>query len=201
MRNLLAVPLLVAGLVVNGRTEAQTPITFAVEGRGAFAIPTGEWTDEDGIGNGYGFGANAQVGYGAFAIYAGWENFIFGLDDDGLDEDVDANAHDTGFRAGLMGSFPVADDVMSIFANAGIIYNTLTTRVGDDTGSFEFESDNALGWEAGAGVLVPLGQSLSFTPAVRYRSHPAEFEAFSELGGAETTVGYVVVDVGLRFGL
>ena len=89
--------------------------------------------------------SSAWGGFGALALYAGWENFIFGLDEEGLDEDTDASAHDTGFRAGVQASLPIGAPGLSVFVNGGVLYNKLTTRLGDDSGSIEFESDNALG--------------------------------------------------------
>jgi len=66
--------------------------------------------------------------------------------------------------------------------------------------SVEVESDDAFGYEVGGGLAFPLAPTLTLTPAVRYRTHPAEFPMGS--GGSEDTdVSYLSFDVGLKLGI
>ena len=72
-----------AALIATAHTvSAQTP-QFALEVRGGYAIPTGDWNEDDTFNNGFGFGADViamvtpQVG-----IYAGWEMVQFDVDED-----------------------------------------------------------------------------------------------------------------------
>jgi len=75
----------------------------------------------------------------------------------------------------------------------GALYNNVELE--DGNGNAINETDRVWGWEAGAGLDVPLGGSLRLTPGVRYR----RFEPTLGLGSAtfESTLAYVVLDVGL----
>ena len=175
--------------------RAQSPLPLAVELRGGMAIPMGEWNEGGDLGTA--LGVNGQVGFGAFGAYAGWERVEFDLGDFESTTggaDADASAVDQGFRAGVMASFPLRS--VSPFVQLGAVLNTTTTRIEAPTGALEIESERALGFEVGAGVAVPLGRTLSFTPGVRYRSHDAEFEGYPEFG--EEDISYFLADLGLR---
>ena len=203
-RTAAATVVLALGLL-SGGAEAQGVLPFAAEVRGGFAVPTGDWNEEDDIENGFGFGANVQLQVLPLVmLYGGWERYAFGIDlgDDPDFEGVDADATDSGFRAGAKVALPLQGLTgLAPFAFAGLTYSQVETGASDGGSSISFESDNALGFEVGGGVEVPVAPALSLTPALRYRSHAAEFDAFAELGGEETTVSYISLDVGLKLGL
>jgi opacity protein-like surface antigen len=201
MRSIKALGLAAVLLATAQAAEAQTP-QFVLEARGGFAIPTGEWDEEDVLDNGFGFGANAKAMVTPMVgIYAGWETYTFGVEveDEG---DVDADATDSGFRAGVALSIPMpAYPTITPFVEAGAIYNTLEIGASDEGTSVEVESEAGIGFEGGIGVSVALGPNLSVTPSVRYRQHDATFEDLEEFEDATTTVAYIVFGVGLSFRL
>lgn len=188
-----------AALVATAQTaQAQTP-QFALDVRGGYAIPTGDWNEDDTFDNGFGFGANVmamvtpQVG-----IYAGWETFEFGVDED--EPGVEADATDAGFRGGVSVNIPLAQSPnITPFVELGVLYNTLEIGASGGGTSVEIESEEALGFEGGVGVAVALGERLSVVPMVRYRQHDVEFEDLE--GGESESIQYVVVGVGLRLRL
>lgn len=188
-----------AALVATAQSvSAQTP-QFALEVRGGYAIPTGDWNEDDTFENGFGFGANAiamvtpQIG-----VYAGWESFQFNVDED--EEGVEADATDVGFRAGAMFNVPLAQSPnLTPFVEAGVLYNKLEISASGDGASVEIDSESSIGFEAGVGVAVALGERLSVVPMVRYRQHQVEFEDIDAEDSED--ISYVVVGVGLRLRL
>ena len=194
-----------AVLVCGGPAGAQGVLPFAVEVRGGGAMPTGDWNEDETIENGLGFGANIQVAVAPMvSIYGGWERYSFPIEteEDPDFEGVEADATDTGFRLGGQVTLPLSGLAgVSPFAFGGLTYGKTEVGLGDGSSSISFKSDGAVGFEVGGGVAISVAPMLSLTPALRYRSHSAEFDAFQELGGEETTVSYLSLDVGLKLGI
>lgn len=186
-----------AALLGTAQTAAAQTSRFALDVRGGYAIPTGDWNEDDTFENGFGFGANvmAQV-TPQVAVYAGWETFQFKVDED--QEGVEADATDAGFRAGIAVAVPLAMASLSPVLELGVLYNTLEIGASDDETSVEIESDASIGFEAGLGLEFALGQRLSAVPMVRYRRHEVEFEEISE---ESETIEYIVVGVALKLRL
>lgn len=198
MRRITVLAAAAAMLATVQSVSAQTP-QFALEVRGGYAIPTGDWNEDDTFENGFGFGASAlamvtpQIG-----VYAGWESFTFSVDED--EEGVEADATDVGFRGGITVNVPLAaSPTISPFLELGAIYNKLEISASGDGASVEIDSESSLGFEAGVGVDVALGQRLSVVPMVRYRQHAVEFEDIPSEDSED--ISYVVVGVGLRLRL
>lgn len=201
MRKLLAV---VVVLTVGGMQDLQAQgLPLAVEARGGFSIPTGDWNEEENLNTGAGFSVGALFNITpAVAVYGAWERFAFGVDDDGEFGSAEAETVDTGLRAGVEFSIPLGAASATPFVFGGVLYHQLSASVSEGGISFNIEADRALGFEVGGGVEVPLGAVLSFTPGVRYGTHSAAFE-FDDApapGDDEVTVGRVTIDLGLRFG-
>lgn len=178
--------------------SAQTP-QFALEVRGGYAIPTGDWNEDDIFENGFGFGGSVMaMVMPQLGVYAGWESFTFSVDED--EEGVEADATDAGFRAGVTLNVPLAASPnIAPFLELGALYNTLEISASGDGASVEIESDGSFGFEAGLGVDVALGERLSVVPMVRYRQHSVEFEDLDSEDSED--ISYVVVGVGLRLRL
>jgi hypothetical protein len=189
-----------AGLFAAGGTaQAQGIFPLAVEARGAFAMPQGEWNDGDEIGNGFGYGINGRLQvFPLISIYGGWDRYSFDVESDG---DGDSEATDTGLHAGGYISLPLsAVTGLSPFAFAGVVYNSTDLAFSSGGVTISAESDDGLGYEVGAGLAIPFAPTLSLTPAVRYRSHNAEFPSITGEDG-ELTVSYISFDLGLKLGL
>jgi opacity protein-like surface antigen len=123
------------------------------------------------------------------------------MDNSDLDG-AEAETVDQGFRAGAHIAVPLGmGRSLSPFVQAGVLYNQTRIELSDRSGSLTFKSDNALGFEAGGGLSIPLGRIISITPAVRYRRHETKFSGFDEFGAESITVSYIVADIGMKFGL
>src|SRR5690606_24648902 len=69
-------------LLAGTRAEAQGIIPIAVEGRGAFALPQGEWNDAEALSNGFGYGFDIRLQVmPLISIYGGWDTYSFDLED------------------------------------------------------------------------------------------------------------------------
>lgn len=192
----LAVLALVAAAVAPA-AQAQGIIPIAVEGRAGLALPQGDWNDGDNLETGFGYGLNIRLQLmPLISVYGGWDRYSFGIEGSG-----DFDAVDSGLHLGGQLSLPLsALTGVSPFAFAGLVYNSTTMAFDNGTVSAEVESDSGFGYEVGAGLSFPFAPTLSLTPAVRYRSHSAEFPA-GEAGDVETTVSYISFDVGLKLGI
>jgi opacity protein-like surface antigen len=193
MRKLIRMVFTIAALLSSAAAaQAQGLLPLAVEARGGFALPQGDWAELYDIGNGFGYGINARLQVlPLISIYGGWDRYSFSI------EDVDSDAIDSGLHLGGQISLPLsAVTGVSPFAFAGVLYNRTTMA---EASGVESESDDDFGYEVGAGLAFPFAPTLTLTPAVRYRSHSAEF-SFGE-DPAETTVSYLSLDVGLKLGI
>lgn len=196
MQRLIRTAFMLGALLSTGTiVQAQGIIPIAVEGRGGIALPQGDWNDGDQLGNGFGYGIGLRLQVlPLISVYGGWDTYSFDLDD------VDGDASDAGLHLGGSISLPLsAVTGVSPFAFAGLVYNRTTMGFEGNGVTLEVESDDAFGYEVGAGLAFPFAPTLTLTPQVRYRSHSAEFP----LGGAteETTVSYLAFDLGLKLGL
>jgi len=181
------------GLAANANAQPRP----AVELRGGLNMPVGDFGDSDGLD------ADALVGLGAdviipvsprFSVYAGGGTEMFDCagceGDDGLST--------LGLEAGGKFFLVPEDRRVLPWIKAGATYERL---------SFTFEgaegdSDWGLGFQAAFGADIPLGQVLSFSPAVRYQMSTAEWEPLGlEFINAETKVRYLSLDLGLHIHL
>ena len=197
MRKLLGTACLMGGLLLTaGTADAQGIIPIAVEGRGGYAMPQGDWNESEMLENGYGYGIGLRVQVmPLLSIYGGWDKYSFEVEGDG-----DFDASDSGLHLGGQISLPLsAVTGISPFAFGGLVYNRTSMSFQNDGVSVEVESDEGLGYEVGAGLAIPFAPTLTLTPQVRYRSHEAEFPVGGEMN--ETTVDYLSFDVGLKLGL
>ncbi|HEX6924440.1 MAG TPA: outer membrane beta-barrel protein [Longimicrobiaceae bacterium] len=185
-------------LLAGTRAEAQGIIPIAVEGRGAFALPQGEWNDAEALSNGFGYGFDIRLQVmPLISIYGGWDTYSFDLEDI---EDADAN--DSGVHLGGQLSLPLSGLTgVSPFAFAGLVFNQTEMAFENNAVSLEVESDRGVGYELGAGLGFPFAPALTITPQVRYRSHGADFPGVGEEEDEDVTVSYLSFEVGLKLGL
>jgi len=78
---------------------------------------------------------------------------------------------------------------------AGGLYDH--AEIENTAGDIVADSGHEFGWEAGAGLSVPIGERLALAPGVRYRT----FSANVDVGEGTTSVDltYVAVEVGLSW--
>src|SRR5690606_33296035 len=107
-----------------------------------------------------------------------------------------ADFEETGYALGLRFDHPFRDTSRTHYRlEAGTTYKHV--EIEDDDGDAVADSGHGLGYELGAGVVVPVGRSLRLAPMLRYRSLAPEFT----IGNAQTTgdLRYAALELGLSF--
>lgn len=180
------------GLAVLVPAAAQAQISpFSVEARVGAAIPTGDFAD--GVTTGFGFDAN--VAYRVMPmleLYGGYSWTRFGFDDDEeFDEDV--NMDDSGFAVGARVMFAGVPGI-DPWVRGGVILHQLKTSFSEGPVSGSFTTDRAAGFEAAAGVAIPVAPRVALTPAVTFRTYTPKFDGES----FDSSVQYVGLHLGGR---
>ena len=218
MRTLLM--LCAALLLFAPAAEAQTS-PFSLEVRGRAAFPTGDFgeKDADGAGIETGWGGSIEGIFQATSIlgvYAGYSYTRFPTDLgaleqelEGIVDDASVDVTDAGLDAGLRATLSLPLNGGSVFVRGGVVYHQLGLELSDDLE--EFLEDNAvgvfdpdaldsewtLGFQLGAGVLVPLGPRLSASVAAGYTRYEPEFEQQGDVTVEADDVSYASAEVGL----
>lgn len=169
---------------------------LALELRGGVDVPTAE-IDGDELGTGFGFDATLRYRFMPhLAAYAGWDWIRFSPDDSFAGADLDFE--ETGYVFGLRFEHPfTASSPLSFWARAGGTYDHLEIENAD--GDVIADSEHGLGWEAAAGLAIPVTPRLSLTPGARYRSLDRDVELPG--GTSEVELRYVALEIGLAWGL
>jgi hypothetical protein len=164
---------------------------WSVEPRGGGGAPTG--TFEPGE-LGMGLGLGATVAYRLqphLHAYSGWGWHHFAVDAPVAGEDVDLEQ--TGYVFGLRFVHPFSDaSSLAYRIHAGGTYEHLEI---EEPGRPLRSSGHGVGWEAGAGLVVPWRSGWEFSPGVGYRSLSRDIDL--EPTPLRTELRYVVFDVGL----
>ena len=190
MRRLTIVATAVALLA--GIDAAHAQGRWSVEASGGAAFATEEIGGAE-LGTGVGLEVNARYRIMPhLAVYGGWDWHHFPTDGPVAGSDLDVE--DTGYAFGLRFEHPIASRVAG-WARVGGMANHIELE--DGAGDIIADSGHGLGWEAGAGVTVPVGQRVSLTPGLRYRALSRDLE----VGGGASTMDlrYVVVGMGVAY--
>lgn len=145
-----------------------------------------------------GFGFEGSVAYRFMphlAAYAGWSWNKFQASESLAGSNVDFV--ETGYLFGLQFIHPIAASRISYLLRAGGTYNHIETE--NAAGTIINDTGHGLGWQAGVGLAIPLGNRLQLIPEVRYRSLSRNMK----IDNATTPVelNYVSAGVGLSFSL
>jgi len=185
---LALIPLLSPSIHAQGRP--------ALEIRGGLNLPVGDFGDEGGVDaeSEAGFGADIMVPiHQRLTLYAGAGREMFGCascdDNDGFTS--------TGFEGGAKILLSRGEGAVLPWLKVGAIYH----KAKFEFEGVEGESDWGLGIQLGGGVDIPLGEVLSFSPALRYQAYTASFEPFGlELESFEidNDVSFLSLDMGLH---
>jgi opacity protein-like surface antigen len=175
-------------LAAPGAAHAQSPvdvssiIPISVEARGGAAVPTGSFADI--ANNAFSFGASLHVQVAPqVSLYGGYSYADFDM------EDTDVEGTDSGWEAGTRIAFPGVG--FSPWVRAGLLFHDFELEVA----GVEFDGDDEIGFELGAGAAFPLGPRVAISPGVAYRRYSTDFP------GREENISYLNVDVGLRIRL
>ena len=180
----LAFAVALSGTLAAAPASAQ----ISLEGRGSLQYPTGDFGD----------GAKSEAGLGldvffnvspALSIYAGYTRDQFGCDQCGNDDGWSTN----GLEAGAKLLFAREGSILP-WARVGGVWQRLEI----DADGSEANSDRELGLQVSGGLDIPLGEVLSFSPAIRYQTWTADFEPVPGLITAEQEVSFLALDLGLH---
>lgn len=219
MRKLM---MLSAALLLAAPAAAQTS-PFSLEVRGRAAFPTGDFGEggEDGEGLETGWGGSIE---GIFqvtpilGVYAGYSYTTFPVDLGAAEEAIEAvvddasvDLTDSGLDAGVRATLPLSlGGGAGVFVRGGLVYHQLGLRLSDDLeealeelGEDAFDADDlesewSLGYQLGAGVLVPLGPRLSASLGANYTAYEPEFEEVDGTTTEAEDITYLSAEVGLQ---
>ena len=181
----LATLTLLPGLQI---AHAQSPWSAEISAGAAF--PTSEMAGAD-LGTGVGFEMSARyLMMPHLAVYGGWDWHHFPTDATGPGNDLDVE--ETGYAFGLRFEHPIAGRVAG-WIRAGGTADHIELENG--AGDIIADSGHGLGWEAGAGLALPLGDRLRLTPGVRYRALSRDLD----IGASEAAVELQYVSIGMGF--
>jgi hypothetical protein len=163
-----------------------------LELRLAGAAPLEELAGAD-LETGLGFGGTVALRLQEHThVYGGWDWLHFRADQSfaGTDRDFE----ETGYTAGLRFEHPLTGTSALLYRiEAGGSYKHV--EIESEDGDLIADSGHGLGFEAGAGVVFPLGESWRLSPMLRFRTLAPEFDI-----GAATVTGdlrYVALELGL----
>jgi len=191
MRSLTAALLTFTLLFVVDTAMAQD--RFGVELSIDGSTATQDVGDAD-LNPGFGFEANLTYRFMPhLSGYAGWGWQRFGSDG-GSFAGAEVDFEETGYRFGLQFMHPLGSTPIDYFLRAGGIYNHIELENSD--GDITADSGHGLGWQAGAGVAVPIGAKWRLMPGLRYQSLSRDIEV-----GAVTTdvdLNYFALEIGFH---
>lgn len=185
-----------ASSLILANSPAAAQQRWAVELRGAGAVPTRQ-IEEDDLGAGLGFEGAVRYGFRSrLAAYAGWDWIRFSPDDSFAGSDMEFEV--TGYTFGLRYERPFAGeegvpDTWAWWARAGGIFDHV--EIENPEGEGVADTGHGLGWEAGAGLALSLGTGWSLTPGFRYRSVTRDVEIATTITTME--LDYVTFELGL----
>jgi opacity protein-like surface antigen len=194
MKNVVATAAILGAILVTSPLQAQD--RWSLEFRGNAAVPVEE---VEGSDLGTGIGLEATVGYRLYqhlSAYAGWDWIHFNPEDSFAGSDLDFE--ETGYVFGLRWEHPFRGEAGSGLAGwvrAGGSYKHI--EVEDQEGEIVGDSGHGLGWEAAAGLTVPLTSSWRLTPGIRYAALTRDLEVGSTT--TDVDMSYVAFEVGMSW--
>jgi hypothetical protein len=193
MKNLIVT--IAALLILSGFNQiaAQTNNRWSLEFRPGVDYATKDIADAD---FGIGFGAELSIAYRFMlhlAAYAGWSYNNFAVDQSFAGPD--ANFEETGYAFGLLFIHPIGESGLSYLVRAGGTYNHI--EIENNDGDIIIDSGHGLGWQAEAGLVIPLSEKFSLLPSLRYRSLNRDIEI--ENVSTSVNLNYLSAGVGLSW--
>lgn len=143
-----------------------------------------------------GFGTELTVAYRfmpRLAAYAGWSYNNFAVDQSFAG--ADASFEETGYTFGFQFIHPIGESTLSYLVRVGGTYNHI--EIENNDGDIIIDSGHGLGWQAEAGLVIPLSERFSLLPSVRYRSLNRDIKI--ENVSTSVDLNYISVGVGLSW--
>jgi opacity protein-like surface antigen len=190
MRRIIAVASAIATVAGAGVAGAQSRWSIEASGGAAFATEKIGGAD---LGTGIGLEVNGRYRIMPhLAVYGGWDWHHFPVEQPPPGGDMDIE--DTGYAFGFRFEHPLAGRTAG-WLRVGGIANHIELENAD--GDIVSDSGHGLGWEAGAGLAVPIGDRVRLTPGARYRALSRDVE----MGGVTAAVDlrYVTLGMGIAY--
>ena len=124
-------------------------------------------------------------------VYAGWGWNHFGAERSFAGDKV--CFEETGYVLGLQYKRPFGNSPVAWYLRAGGLYNHVETE--DVDGEIINDTGHGLGWQAAAGIDLPLGKNWSLTPGLKFNALSRD----SDFDGVEKELDYNYVS--LRVGI
>lgn len=126
-----------------------------------------------------GLGFDATIGYQVMPHLLlntgwGWNHFSSDNTSDEYEE--------TGYTVGLQFAHPIQRSPLRFLVGAAAVYKHI--EVESTEGSLSYDTGHGWGWQADAGLSIPLGKQTGLTPFVRYHSLARDLKT-----GTTTTPG------------
>jgi len=191
MKNLTVTIITLILLLTTANINAQN--YWSVELRNGASFATKDLGDAN---PGTGFGFEGTIAYRFMphlAVYAGWGWNKFSADNSFAGANMDFE--ETGYTFGFQFIHPIGESNISYLVRLGGIANHI--EIENPDGKIISDSGHGLGWQAGAGIVIPVFDRLNLLPSVRYRSLSRDIQ----IGNTVTSVdqNYVSVGVGLSW--
>jgi hypothetical protein len=172
-------------------TDSMAQGRWGIDIRGSVAFPTQELGKAD---LNTGFGIEPTVHYrfmphlGAYLGW-GWHRFTT----DNMVATAEMDVEETGYSFGLQFVHPIQGTSLSYFVRGGGVYNHIELE--NDEGNITADSGHGLGWQAEAGLAIPISEYWNIMPGVRYRALGREID----IENVKTEVDLNYVSVGVSF--
>lgn len=190
-RNILAAVIGLILILSSQSADAQKKWSFEL--KPGVNFPTKDLHDAK-LKTGFGFeGVLAYRFMPHLAAYAGWSWNKFNADKSFAGNDTDFE--ETGYSFGLQFIHPISNSNISYLIKAGGIYNHIETE--NSAGNIINDTGHGLGWQAGAGVSIPLGNRWNLIPEVRYRSLSRDIKIGNEK--IPVDLNYVSAGLGISY--
>ena len=190
-RNILAAVIGLILILSSQSADAQKKWSFEL--KPGVNFPTKDLHDAK-LKTGFGFeGVLAYRFMPHLAAYAGWSWNKFNADKSFAGNDTDFE--ETGYSFGLQFIHPISNSNISYLIKAGGIYNHIETE--NSAGNIINDTGHGLGWQAGAGVSIPMGNRWNLVPEVRYRSLTRDIKIGNEK--IPVDLNYVSAGIGISY--
>lgn len=128
------------------------------------------------------------------SAYGGWGWHQFTSDD--LFAGSKMDFEETGYALGLEFLHPIGDLPLDFYLRGGGLYNHIEVENSD--GSITSDSGHGLGWQAGIGIIVDLGNRWQFKPGARYRSLSRNIEVGNTTTDVDLTYFNLAIGIARR---
>ena len=143
-----------------------------------------------------GFGGELTVAYRFLphlSGYVGWSYNNFAVEQSFAGPD--ASFEETGYTFGLQFIHPLGELNIDFLIRLGGTYNHI--EIENNDGEIIIDSGHGLGWQAEAGIVIPISNKLELLPSVRYRSLSRDITI--ENMSTPVQLDYISIGLGLRW--